>query len=103
MAAGDNQMVMSPRQTSARSEAAQFCTWYFALYVGWTLDFIHPVWSAPSQPHSGFVHQRPVGARGILVKTGYGATQVATQPDDLSADAHAAHLLEAVGWVLDHL
>ena len=53
MAAGDNQMVMSPRQTSARSEAAQFCTWYFALYVGWTLDFIHPVWSAPSQPHSG--------------------------------------------------
>ena len=59
MAAGDNQMVMSPRQTRARSEAAQFWTWYFILYVGWTLDFIHPVWSAPSQPHSGFVHQRP--------------------------------------------
>ena len=53
MAAGDNQMVMSPRQTSARSEAAQFWTWYCVLYVGWTLDFIHPVWSAPSQPHSG--------------------------------------------------
>ena len=58
MAAGDNQMVMSPRQTRARSEAAQFWTWYCVLYVGWTLDFIHPVWSAPSQPHSGFVHQR---------------------------------------------
>ena len=58
MAAGDNPMVMSPRQTSARSEAAQFWTWYCVLYVGWTLDFIHPVWSAPSQPHSGFVHQR---------------------------------------------
>ena len=43
MAAGDNQMVMSPRQTSARSEAAQFWTWYCVLYVGWTLDFIHPV------------------------------------------------------------
>ena len=58
MAAGDNQMVLSPRQTSARSEAAQFWTWYCVLYVGWTLDFIHPVWSAPSQPHSGFMHQR---------------------------------------------
>ena len=58
MPAGDNQMVMSPRQISARSEAAQFWTWYCVLYVGWTLDFIHPVWSAPSQPHSGFVHQR---------------------------------------------
>ena len=46
---------------------------------------------------------RAVGARGILVKTGYGATQAATQPDDLSADAHAAHLLEAVGWVLGHV
>ena len=55
-------MVMSPRQTSARSEAAQFWTWYCVLYVGWTLDFIHPVWSAPSQPHSGFVHQRPMAA-----------------------------------------
>ena len=30
-----------------------FWTWYCVLYVGWTLDFIHPVWSAPSQPHSG--------------------------------------------------
>ena len=58
MAAGDTQLVMLPRQTSARSEAAQFWTWYCVLYVGWTLDFIHPVWSAPSQPHSGFVHQR---------------------------------------------
>ena len=67
MAAGDTQMVMSPRQTSARSEAAPFWTWYCVLYVGWTLDFIHPVWSAPSQPHSGFVHQRRLVS---LVATG---------------------------------
>ena len=43
---------------------AEAPTWYFVLYVGWTLDFIHPVWSAPSQPHSGFVHQRLVGSLG---------------------------------------
>ena len=43
---------------------------------------------------------RSVGARGILVKTGYGASQASSPPDDMSADAYAAHLLEAVGWVL---
>ena len=58
MAAGHTQRVMSPRQTNARSEAAQCWTWDVVLYVGWTLDFIHPVWSAPSHPHSGVVHQR---------------------------------------------
>ena len=73
MAAGDTQMVMSPRQTSARSEAAPFWTWYCVLYVGWTLDFIHPVWSAPSQPHSGFVHQRR--ARPPLLSTRHGRPQ----------------------------
>jgi D-glycero-D-manno-heptose 1,7-bisphosphate phosphatase len=42
-----------------------------------------------------------VGARGILVKTGYGATQINDRPDNFSAaDAYSEHLLEAVGWVL---
>ena len=37
-ASGANQGVMSPRCTSARSYSAQLLTWYFVLYLGWTLD-----------------------------------------------------------------
>ena len=70
---------MSPRQTNARSEAAQFWTWDVVLYVGWTLDFLHPVWSAPSHPHSGVVPQRRatpggqhpgLGTRNALIALG---------------------------------
>jgi D-glycero-D-manno-heptose 1,7-bisphosphate phosphatase len=43
---------------------------------------------------------RAVGARGILVETGYGASQMRTRPDDVTADACVANLLEAVGWAL---
>lgn len=46
---------------------------------------------------------RAVGAKGVLVKTGYGATQLANPPPGEAADAVAAHLLEAVGWVLDQV
>ena len=52
MAAGDNQLgdrrLVRPEHDH---RPAQFWTWYCVLYVGWTLDFIHPVWSATSQPH----------------------------------------------------
>ena len=85
MAAGDTQLVMLPRQTSARSEAAQFWTWYCVLYVGWTLDFIHSVWSAPSQPHSGFVHQPPISG---LNHAAYGLPVNASRPG--SPQAHAS-------------
>ena len=33
-----NQMVRSPRRTSARSYAGQFVTRYLVLYVGWTFE-----------------------------------------------------------------
>ena len=46
---------------------------------------------------------RAVGATGILVKTGYGATQVSRPPDGQAADAVVADLMEAVGWVGRHL
>ena len=41
-----------------------------------------------------------VGAKGLLVKTGYGATQVTTPPANVSPDAVTANLIEAVGWML---
>lgn len=44
-----------------------------------------------------------VGAVGLLVKTGYGATQAAAQPPDVSATAVTDHLIDAVGWVLREL
>ena len=43
---------------------------------------------------------RSVGARAVLVKTGYGMTQLADPPPGETADAVAGNLLEAVGWVL---
>ena len=38
-------------QFSNRATTPQFRTRYFVLYVGWTLDFIHQVWSGPRTPH----------------------------------------------------
>ena len=46
---------------------------------------------------------RSVGARGILVRTGYGLGEEARPPDGLSADAIVNNLAEAVGWILRSL
>ncbi len=43
---------------------------------------------------------RSVGAKAVLVKTGYGVTQLADPPPGETADAVFDNLLEAVGWVL---
>ncbi|HVC21533.1 MAG TPA: HAD family hydrolase [Vicinamibacterales bacterium] len=40
------------------------------------------------------------GSRGILVRTGYGRTEVLDPPEGARADLVAEHLLEAVGWIL---
>ena len=40
------------------------------------------------------------GARGILVRTGYGATEEIEPSPDLQADAIVDNLVEAVGWIL---
>jgi D-glycero-D-manno-heptose 1,7-bisphosphate phosphatase len=46
---------------------------------------------------------RTVGARGILVRTGYGRSEEAKRPDGLSADAVVDNLIDAVAWILDAL
>ena len=43
---------------------------------------------------------RNVGARAILVRTGYGATEERQAPDGMAADMVADNLIEAVSWVL---
>jgi len=43
---------------------------------------------------------RAVGAKAIMVKTGYGVTQLADPPPGDTTDAVLGNLLEAVGWVL---
>jgi D-glycero-D-manno-heptose 1,7-bisphosphate phosphatase len=43
---------------------------------------------------------RAAGARGILVRTGYGATEETEPPPDLPADAIVDNLIEAVSWIL---
>jgi D-glycero-D-manno-heptose 1,7-bisphosphate phosphatase len=43
---------------------------------------------------------RAVGAKGILVRTGYGATEEMRPPEGLRADAIADNLIGAAGWVL---
>ncbi len=43
---------------------------------------------------------RAAGARGILVRTGYGVTQETEPPPDLAADAVVDNLVEAVSWIL---
>ena len=46
---------------------------------------------------------RPVGAKGILVETGYGVSQATIRPDDVIPDAVVGNLIEAVGWMFRHL
>lgn len=43
---------------------------------------------------------RAIGARGVLVKTGYGATQARTPRDGVVAEAVVDDLFQAVGWIL---
>ena len=43
---------------------------------------------------------RNTGMRGVLVRTGYGATQEATPRDGLAADAVLPDLMAAVVWIL---
>jgi D-glycero-D-manno-heptose 1,7-bisphosphate phosphatase len=44
---------------------------------------------------------RTVGARGLLVRTGYGALEEARPPDGIRPDAVVDNLIEAVGWILE--
>jgi len=46
---------------------------------------------------------RAVGARGILVRTGYGAGEEARPQEGLTADAVVNNLVEAAGWILRSL
>ena len=41
-----------------------------------------------------------VGARGVLVRTGYGYLEETTLPPDVVPDAVVNNLVEAVGWIL---
>jgi D-glycero-D-manno-heptose 1,7-bisphosphate phosphatase len=43
---------------------------------------------------------RAVGARGVLVRTGYGALEETRPPEGLAADAVVDNLIEAVSWIL---
>lgn len=45
---------------------------------------------------------RNVGARGILVRTGYGQTQEQTPRADLAPDAVVDTLIDAASWILRH-
>lgn len=45
---------------------------------------------------------RAVGARAILVRTGYGATEALNPPPGLSADVVCEDLIGAAVWLLDH-
>jgi D-glycero-D-manno-heptose 1,7-bisphosphate phosphatase len=45
---------------------------------------------------------RAVGARGIMVRTGYGATEALNPPDGQHADAVCDNLIGAAVWLLDH-
>jgi phosphoglycolate phosphatase-like HAD superfamily hydrolase len=40
------------------------------------------------------------GARGILVRTGYGATAIASPPADLAPAAVMSDLKDAADWIL---
>ena len=43
---------------------------------------------------------RNVGARGILVRTGYGASEERQPPDGVAAETIADNLIEAAAWIL---
>jgi D-glycero-D-manno-heptose 1,7-bisphosphate phosphatase len=45
---------------------------------------------------------RAVGARGIMVRTGYGATEALHPPPGMAADAVCDDLIGAAVWLLDH-
>ena len=44
---------------------------------------------------------RAVDAKAVLVRTGYGVSQLASPPTGEGADAVADNLLEAVGWIME--
>ena len=44
---------------------------------------------------------RAVAAKAVLVRTGYGVSQLLNPPPGERADAVADHLLEAVGWIME--
>ena len=46
---------------------------------------------------------RAVGARGVLVRTGYGLTEEAQADPDVVADAVADNLIDATSWILRSL
>ncbi len=46
---------------------------------------------------------RTVGARGVLVRTGYGADEENRPPAGLEADAGVNNLVEAVSWILERV
>ncbi|MGE5243212.1 MAG: D-glycero-alpha-D-manno-heptose-1,7-bisphosphate 7-phosphatase [Betaproteobacteria bacterium] len=46
---------------------------------------------------------RVVGARGLLVRTGFGASEERRAPADLAADAVVDNLAQASSWILQHL
>lgn len=46
---------------------------------------------------------RAVGARGILVRTGYGAQEERSAPDGVAADAVVDNLAGAASWILEDL
>jgi D-glycero-D-manno-heptose 1,7-bisphosphate phosphatase len=46
---------------------------------------------------------RTIGARGVLVRTGYGADEEQRAPAGLSADAVANNLIEAASWILERI
>ena len=43
---------------------------------------------------------RTIGARGILVRTGYGLSEEPRPPEGLKADVVADNLIGAVSWIL---
>jgi D-glycero-D-manno-heptose 1,7-bisphosphate phosphatase len=45
---------------------------------------------------------RAAGARGILLRTGYGRTEETRPPDGVVADAVVENLMGAVIWILEH-
>lgn len=45
---------------------------------------------------------RTVGARGVLVRTGYGLVEEGRQQPGMTADAVVNNLIEAVSWILRH-
>jgi D-glycero-D-manno-heptose 1,7-bisphosphate phosphatase len=45
---------------------------------------------------------RTVGARGVLVRTGYGLTEELKPQPGLTADQIVNNLVEAAGWILRH-